>query len=401
MNNTILIVEHDEETIKSADYIIEVGPKAGKEGGQITFEGTFSDFKKSKSSVTSSYIFGESQIHKVKKIKIDYNNVISINGAKHNNLKSINVNIPLNSISVITGPSGSGKSTFIHEILSPALKKITSNKTNQIIYNRKNFDSISGINGIKQVIELTQNPIGRSPKSNPSTYIGIFDEIRKIFSQTNESKIRGYTPSHFSFNVSKGRCETCEGNGVIKTEMQFLPDVLTTCNICLGSRFKDEINEIKYKGLSISDILSLEISEAMNVFKNHPKISRPLKTMVEIGLGYLTLGQPSTTLSGGEAQRIKLAKEISKKTKGHTVYLLDEPTTGLHFDDISKLLVSFERLRDNNSTVIVIEHNRDIIVNGDYIVDLGPEGGDFGGKVVYQGEPKGLKKTKSLTGKYL
>ena len=401
MKNTVLIVEHDEDTIKSADYIIEVGPRAGKRGGEITFEGSYSNFKKSKSSLTSQYLFGDQKIHKIDKAEFTLENVIHLKGANHHNLKDISVKIPLDAITVITGPSGSGKSTFVHEVLSPALKTLTSNRANQIIYRRKNLESISGTEKIRQVIELTQNPIGRSPKSNPSTYIGIFDEIRRIFSQTNESKIRGYTPSHFSFNVSKGRCDNCEGNGFIKTEMQFLPDVLTTCNICLGSRFKEEINQIKFKGFSISDILLLEASEALNVFKNHPKIYRPLKTMEEIGLGYLTLGQPSTTLSGGEAQRIKLAKEISKKTKGHTIYLLDEPTTGLHFDDISKLLVSFEKLRDNNASVVIIEHNKDIINNADYIIDLGPSGGENGGQVVYQGELAGIKKTNSLTGKYL
>tara|TARA_B100000925_G_scaffold245423_1_gene195427 strand:- start:5306 stop:8053 length:2748 start_codon:yes stop_codon:yes gene_type:complete len=402
LNNTVLIVEHDEDTIKSADYIVEIGPGAGKSGGEVLFQGKLNEFKNSSISETAKFIYKSEKKYLITKVKSSKKRYLTIEGIKENNLKEINIKIPLGEITSITGPSGSGKSTLVHKVLSPAIKRRISNKSNQIIYKKNNYKNINGIENIDQVIELTQSPLGRSPKSNPCTYLGIFDYIRNIFSQTNEAKVRGLTPGHFSFNVSKGRCEACEGNGVIKTEMQFLPDVLTKCSICLGSRFKKEILDIKFKGLSIADILNLEVNEALNIFSNHKKVYKSLLTLNELGLGYLTLGQSSTTLSGGEAQRVKLAKEISKNQKGHCIYLLDEPTTGLHFKDINKLLLSFEKLRDNNATLVIIEHNKDIIINSDNVIDLGPLGGDEGGELVYEGDVNGLKQTKqSLTGLYL
>ncbi len=399
LGNTVIVVEHDEETIKEADYIVDMGPGAGVHGGDIVYAGDFKKLKTSKKSLTAKFIAKKEVIEIPERRKL--RDGITIKGAKENNLKDMNVHIPLGGLVCITGVSGSGKSSLIHEVLVPALKS-NLRKAYQAGYERDNYKSIEGLEKIDSVIELDQSPIGRTPKSNPATYTSAFDSIRTLFSNLPESKVRGYKQGRFSFNVKGGRCEECEGNGVKKIEMHFLPDVYVTCTECLGKRYNKDTLSILFKGLSISDVLNLTVEEAMDVFKNQRKIHHILSTLNSVGLGYMGLGQSATTLSGGEAQRLKLAKELAKMTKGHCIYILDEPTTGLHFQDIKVLLSAINDLVEKGNTVLVIEHNLDVIKVADHIIDLGPEGGEQGGFIVAEGTPEEVcKNKKSHTAKYL
>ncbi|MGB0454014.1 MAG: excinuclease ABC subunit UvrA [Bacteriovoracaceae bacterium] len=400
IGNTVIVVEHDEETIRAADHIIDIGPGAGIHGGKITESLPQKDFLKSKKSLTAKYL-NQSLTIDTPSERRELTKEIILKGAKQNNLKSLDVKFPLEGLLCITGVSGSGKSTLIHEVLVPAIK-YNLTRTNRILYKRNNYQGIAGIDNIKQIIELDQSPIGRTPKSNPATYTGLFDEIRTLFSKTQEAQIRGYKAGRFSFNVKGGRCETCEGNGSIKVEMHFLPDVYVTCHDCNGKRYNPETLSVLYKGKNISEVLNMSIEEANEFFSNHAKIHRATSVLCEVGLGYMKLGQSATTLSGGEAQRLKLCRELSKKTKGHCLYILDEPTTGLHFQDISALLMAITRLIDQGNTVLIIEHNLDVIKMADWIIDLGPEGGDKGGEIIATGTPEDIAKIKkSHTGKYL
>ncbi len=401
LGNTVLVVEHDEETMAESDYIIDLGPGAGIHGGEIVHHAKASDFIKSKDSMTAQYLSGKSKIEIPLKRR-EGDGMIKLSGAKFNNLKNITIEVPQHTLTCITGVSGSGKSTLVHEVLIPAIKSRVSKKAHQSIYEKTNYKSITGISNIKSIIELDQSPIGRTPNSNPATYAGVFDDVRKLFASTNESQIRGYKQGRFSFNVKGGRCEECEGNGVKKIEMHFLPDVFITCPDCYGKRYNEETLSVLYRGKNIADILAMTVEEAYEFFQNHPKLSRVLKTMNDVGLGYIKLGQSATTLSGGEAQRLKLSRELAKKTKGHTLYVLDEPTTGLHFEDIKILLKALNSLVDQGNSMIIIEHNLDVIKVADHIIDLGPEGGDGGGEIVTTGTPEEVAKVKhSHTGVYL
>lgn len=391
IGNTILVVEHDEETILSADHIIDMGPNAGTQGGEIVVSGNLKQILKHKKSKTSLYLC-KKNIILGNNTKREFSDWILLKGANENNLNNINVKIPLGVMTCITGVSGSGKSTLIHSILVPAVKKYLANSANKIIYSKNNYLSLSGIDKIKTIIELDQSPIGRTPQSNPATYTGIFTDIRTLFANTPEAKIRGYKPGRFSFNVKGGRCENCEGNGVIKIEMHFLPDVFVTCPECNGTRYNSETLNILFKSLNINEILNLTVSEAYSFLINHTRLKRILQTMLDVGLGYLKLGQSATTLSGGEAQRLKLSRELSKRTKGNCLYVLDEPTTGLHFEDVNVLLNSLHSLVNNGHTCIIIEHNLDVIKTADYIIDLGPGGGINGGNIVAEGSPKEIIK---------
>ncbi len=398
IGNTVLVVEHDEDTMMAADYLIDMGPKAGIHGGAVVASGTPEQLKKLDKSLTGKYLRGEFKIE-IPKERRKLTEKISLMKARENNLKDVSVNFPLGGMVCLTGVSGSGKSTLVHRVLIPALKNSLSKGRKS---SSANYQAISGAENIQGLIELDQSPIGRTPHSNPATYTGLFDDIRNIFSQTNESKMRGYKPGRFSFNVKGGRCETCEGNGSIKIEMHFLPDVYVTCNQCRGRRYNNETLSVLYRGKSIADILEMSIEEAAGFFENHTKVSRALRTMNDVGLGYIKLGQPATTLSGGEAQRLKLSRELSKSTKGKTLYVLDEPTTGLHFEDINILLKALQKLVDLGHSLLIIEHNLDVIKTADWVIDLGPEGGKDGGEIVAEGTPETVAKVKrSYTGKYL
>lgn len=400
IGNTVLVVEHDEDTMLASDYIIDMGPGAGIHGGEIVAHATTKEFVKNKKSITSQYLKG-TNIIPIPKKRRETDEYLKLKGAKHNNLKAVDVDIPLNSLACITGVSGSGKSTLVHEVLIPALKAKLL-KAHKSIYEKTNYKTLTGDTKIRSVIELDQSPIGRTPHSNPATYTSLFDDIRKLYAKTPESQIRGYKQGRFSFNVKGGRCEECEGNGVKKIEMHFLPDVYITCPECHGKRYNNETLSILYKGKSIADILDMTIEEAYDFFENHPRLSRILKTMNDVGLGYMKLGQPATTLSGGEAQRLKLSRELAKKTRGHTLYVLDEPTTGLHFEDVQVLLKAINNLVDQGNSVLIIEHNLDVIKVSDHIIDLGPEGGDGGGTIVATGTPEQVAKVKnSHTGQFL
>ncbi len=398
LGNTVIVVEHDEETIRRADHIIDLGPGAGNYGGKIVGEGKVEDIIKSKLSVTGKYLSGERKIPKPKRRKKGNGEKLTIFGAKENNLKNIDVSFPLGTFTCITGVSGSGKSSLIFDILYNALRRH--------FYRSKvregRYDRIEGIDKIDKVISIDQSPIGRTSRSNPITYTGGFTPIRELFASTREAKIRGYTISRFSFNVKGGRCEACQGEGLIKKEMHFLPDVYVTCDVCKGKRYNKDTLEVRYKDKSIYDVLEMTVKEAYEFFEDIPKIKKTLSLLMDVGLGYVKLGQPAPTLSGGEAQRIKLARELSKVATGNTLYLLDEPTTGLHFEDIKMLLNVLNRLVERGNTIIVIEHNLDVIKSADHIIDLGPAGGDKGGYIVAEGTPEKIAKVKdSCTGHYL
>lgn len=398
LGNTVLVVEHDEDTMKAADYIIDIGPGAGEHGGKIVACGPLEDIKKSEESITGQYLSGKKQIPVPTIRRKPKKELLELKGCREHNLKNIDVKFPLGLFTCVTGVSGSGKSTLVNEILYKTLK--------EKLYKSRSFpgdfDEIIGIEHINKVINIDQSPIGRTPRSNPATYTNVFNDIREVFSLTPEARMRGYKPGRFSFNVRGGRCEACKGDGIIKIEMHFLADIYVPCEVCKGKRYNRETLEVKYKGKNIADILNMTVDEAMEFFENIPKIKRKLETLKDVGLGYIKLGQPSTTLSGGEAQRVKLSTELSKQNNGNTVYILDEPTTGLHTADIQKLLNVLERLVEGGSTVIVIEHNLDVIKTADYIIDLGPEGGDRGGEIVATGTPEQVAQNpNSYTGQFL
>ncbi len=397
IGNTLIVVEHDEETINKSDFVIDIGPGAGIHGGEIIATGTPEQIKKNKKSITGKYLSGELSIPIPEKRR-ESKNFIKIKGAQSNNLKNISVNIPIGVLTFITGVSGSGKSTLIHETLYKGIKKqLFKSKIRPGIYKSIKFDS-----EIDKIIVIDQSPIGKTPRSNPATYTKVFDEVRKIFAETKEAKIRGYKPGRFSFNVKGGRCENCHGDGVIKIEMNFLPDIYVECEECKGKRYNTETLEVKFKNKSIADVLDMSVEEATSLFKNIPSINNKLITLLRVGLDYIKLGQSSITLSGGEAQRIKLTRELAKRATGKTLYLMDEPTTGLHFHDVNKLIKVLNDLVENNNTVIVIEHNMDMIKSGDHIIDLGPEGGDGGGEIIAEGTPEDVAKIKeSFTGQFL
>lgn len=398
LGNTVIVVEHDEDTMYAADMVIDIGPGAGVHGGNVIAQGTAEEIKNVPNSITGQYLSGRKKIPVPKKRRKAKPISITIKGAKENNLKNLDVKIPLGVFTCVTGVSGSGKSSLINEVLYKNLAKKLYGSSEK----GGKCKEIVGIENIDKIINIDQSPIGRTPRSNPATYTGVFDYIRDIFANTNEAKLRGYQKGRFSFNVSGGRCEACQGDGVLKIEMHFLPDVYVPCEVCKGKRYNKETLEVKYKGKSISDILEMTVEEALEFFANIPKIKQKIQTLYDVGLGYIKLGQPSTTLSGGEAQRIKLATELSKRPTGKTLYILDEPTTGLHIADVHKLVDILQRLVDTGNTIVVIEHNLDLIKTADYIIDLGPEGGDNGGEIIATGTPEQIiKNDKSYTGKFL
>lgn len=398
LGNTLIVVEHDEDTMYAADYIVDIGPGAGIHGGHVVAQGTAEEIMQCEESITGAYLSGRKRIEIPKKRRKGTGRELVILGASENNLKHVDVKIPLGKFVCVTGVSGSGKSSLVNEILNKSL----SAKLNGARTKAGKHDGIKGAENLDKVICIDQSPIGRTPRSNPATYTGVFSDIRNVFAQTNEAKIRGYGPGRFSFNVSGGRCEACQGDGIIKIEMHFLSDVYVPCEVCKGKRYNRETLEVKFKGKSISDVLDMTVEEGLGFFENIPKIKRRLQTLYDVGLGYVKIGQPSTRLSGGEAQRVKLASELSRKSTGKTLYILDEPTTGLHTADVHKLIDVLTILADNGNTVVVIEHNLDVIKVADYIIDLGPEGGDKGGSVVCTGTPEEVAKCeKSYTGQYL
>ncbi len=398
LGNTVIVVEHDEQTILASDHVVDLGPGAGLHGGTIVFSGTPKNLLKAKNSLTGEYLSGEKQIETPGNRRNGTGKSIEITKAQQNNLKNVNASFPLGKLTCVTGVSGSGKSTLVVEVLYKALAQHFWRSTNK----PGKFDKIKGIQWIDKVIDIDQSPIGRTPRSNPATYTGVFTHIRELFAELPESRIRGYKPGRFSFNVKGGRCEACQGDGIIKVEMHFLPDIFVTCEICQGKRFNRETQDIAYKGKNISQILEMTIEESAAFFENIPSIKSKLDTISQVGLDYIKLGQPATTLSGGEAQRVKLSKELSKRSTGKTLYILDEPTTGLHFADVQQLLKVLNQLVDAGNTIIIIEHNLDVIKTADYILDLGPEGGDGGGEIIAEGTPEEIAKVKhSSTGKYL
>jgi excinuclease ABC subunit A len=399
MGNTIIVVEHDEATIRSADHIVDLGPGAGIAGGEVVAQGSLEDIIACNDSLTGKYLDQRLSIPTPnRRREPQKNRQILVKGARQFNLKDLYVTIPIGLISCITGVSGSGKSTLVDEILNKGLRKL--------IYSSKvspgTHDAILGWERIENVIVIDQSPIGRTPRSNPATYTGVFTHIRELIANTPAAKVRGYRSGRFSFNVAGGRCEACHGDGVKKVEMHFLPDVYVQCEVCSGRRYNKETLEVRYKGRNVYEILESTVEEALEIFRNIPKINAKLETLVDVGLGYLKLGQSATTLSGGEAQRIKLASELSRPQHGNNLYILDEPTTGLHFDDIAKLLAVLNRLAEDGNTIVVVEHNLDVIKNADYVIDLGPEGGDEGGYIIAQGTPEEVVQVReSYTGQYL
>ena len=398
LGNTVIVVEHDEETMENADYVLDIGPGAGIHGGRVVAAGTPQEIMKDPNSITGAYLSGRKRIDVPQKRRLGNGNFIKITGARHNNLKNVDVEIPLGSFVCVTGVSGSGKSSLVNGILYPVLAE----KLNRAVTYAGKYTSIEGLEHLDKVIAIDQSPIGRMPSSNPATYTGLFTDIRSLFAQTKDAKAKGYGPGRFSFNVKGGRCEACEGDGVKKIEMHFLPDVYVTCDVCKGKRYNRDTLDVQYKGKNIYEVLDMTVEEGLSFFDGIPSIARKLQTLYDVGLGYIKLGQASTTISGGEAQRVKLATELSKRSTGRTFYILDEPTTGLHTEDVAKLLEVLQRLCDAGNTVLVIEHNLDVIKSADYIIDLGPEGGDGGGTVVTTGTPEQVAQhPTSYTGIYL
>lgn len=398
IGNTLIVVEHDEETMLNADYIVDIGPGPGEHGGEVVFAGTPEEIMTDEKSITGKYLSGREYIAVPAKRRETGENWLQIRGARANNLKNVNVDIPLGVFTCVTGVSGSGKSSLVNEVL----KKTLLRDLNRARTRPGEHDEILGIDKLDKIIDIDQSPIGRTPRSNPATYTGLFDLIRDVFAQTPDAKMRGYTNGRFSFNVKGGRCEACRGDGILKIEMHFLPDIYVPCEVCGGKRYNRETLEVKYKGKTIADVLDMTVEEAMKFFAPLPKLARKLQTLYDVGLGYIRLGQSSTTLSGGEAQRVKLATELARRDTGRTLYVLDEPTTGLHTDDVKRLIAILQRLCDGGSTVVVIEHNLDVIKTADYIIDLGPEGGDMGGTIVCTGTPEQVAQNKkSYTGIYL
>ena len=398
IGNTLLVVEHDEETMRAADHIVDIGPHAGELGGELVFSGNFAELMKSERSLTAKYLRGDSVIKVPQKRRPVTKDVIEIIGARENNLRDVSATIPLNMLVCITGVSGSGKSTLVHDVLYAGLKKKRGEWNNHVGFHKE----IKGSELVDDIILVDQSPIGRTPRSNPVTYIKAYDAIREVFAGTNGAKTKGYNPSHFSFNVPGGRCEICQGSGTVTIEMQFLADVELTCEDCRGMRFKQDVLDVKYKGQNIHEVLQMTVREAILFFKDVTKLITKLKVLDSVGLGYLRLGQSATTLSGGEAQRVKLASHLALKTTSKTLFIFDEPTTGLHFDDINKLLTAFRALIDNGGSLVVIEHNMDVIKTADQVIDLGPEGGFGGGQIVATGTPEEVAKVLgSFTGKYL
>jgi excinuclease ABC subunit A len=398
LGNTLIVVEHDEDTMRQADWLIDVGPGAGEFGGQIVASGTPEEVAKNKKSITGQYLSGAKEIPVPLERRKGNGRFLRVLGACENNLQNIDVTFPLGKFIAVTGVSGSGKSTLVNSIL----KKAVAQKLNRNSDKPGKHKALEGVENIERLIDIDQSPIGRTPRSNPATYTGVFDDIRELFAKTNEAKIRGYKKGRFSFNVKGGRCEACSGDGIIKIEMHFLPDVYVPCEVCHGTRYNSETLEVHYKDKNIAEILDMTVNDAVEFFAPIPKIARKLQTIKDVGLGYVTLGQPATTLSGGEAQRMKLASELHKRSTGKSLYILDEPTTGLHTDDIARLLKVLQRFVDDGNTVLVIEHNLDVIKTADHIIDLGPEGGVGGGQIVATGTPEEVVKVKeSFTGQYL
>ena len=398
LGNTVIVVEHDEDTMLAADHIIDIGPGAGVHGGNVVFNGKVADILKSEDSITGQYLSGRKKVEVPEKRRKGNGKKLKIIGAAQNNLKNINVDIPLGELVCVTGVSGSGKSSLVNEILY----KYLASHLNGAKTKPGKFKDIKGVEELDKVIQINQSPIGRTPRSNPATYTGLFTDIRELYASTQDAKIRGFNAGRFSFNVKGGRCEACQGDGILKIEMHFLPDIYVPCDVCKGKRYNRETLEIKYKGKSISDVLDMTVEEGLDFFSNIPKIQRKLKTLQEVGLGYIKIGQPSTTLSGGEAQRVKLATELSKRSTGRTIYILDEPTTGLHIADVHMLINVLQKLVDSGNTVVVIEHNLDLIKTADHIIDIGPEGGNNGGTIVAQGTPEKIATVESsYTGQYL
>ncbi|NFA48043.1 excinuclease ABC subunit UvrA, partial [Pediococcus acidilactici] len=398
LGNTLIVVEHDEDTMRAADYLIDIGPGAGENGGEVMAAGTPKQVERSRKSLTGQYLAGKKSIPVPTERRDGNGLAIQLKGVQENNLKNIDVKFPLGKFIAVTGVSGSGKSTLVNMVL----KRVLAQKLNRNSEKPGKYKSVSGIKNIEKVINIDQTPIGRTPRSNPATYTSVFDDIRGLFAQTNEAKLRGYTKGRFSFNVKGGRCEACKGDGILKIEMNFLPDVYVPCEVCHGTRYNSETLEVKYKGKNIAEVLDMTVEEAAKFFAPIPKIARKLQTIIDVGLGYVHLGQSATTLSGGEAQRMKLAAELHKKANGKNFYILDEPTTGLHTDDIKRLLDVLQRLVDNGNTVLVIEHNLDVIKTADHLIDLGPEGGDGGGQIVATGTPEEIAEVaESYTGQYL
>ncbi|MCL2593222.1 MAG: excinuclease ABC subunit UvrA, partial [Defluviitaleaceae bacterium] len=398
IGNTLIVVEHDTDTMLLSDYIVDIGPMAGTNGGEVVFAGTPEEILTCENSITGDYLSGRKKIEVPEVRRKAENGYLKIKGASENNLKNINVDLPIGIFTCITGVSGSGKSSLVNQILYKRLAR----DLNGARYKPGKHKSMDGIENLDKIINIDQSPIGRTPRSNPATYTGVFDIVRDVFAETTEAKIRGYQKGRFSFNVKGGRCEACSGDGIIKIEMHFLPDIYVPCEVCGGKRYNRETLEVTYKGKNIADVLDMTIEEAYTFFENIPRLKDKMQTLNEVGLSYIKLGQSSTTLSGGEAQRVKLATELSKRSTGKTVYVLDEPTTGLHTYDVHKLIGILQRLTEGGNTVVVIEHNLDVIKTADYIIDLGPEGGDGGGKIVAKGTPEQVVKSKgSYTAKYL